>query len=113
MKQNDIKDLNRLYSENMENMFNMYTDDNGMYYYNLLQTISFPTDLPPNLFSDYHIRYGDTWPFISYKTLNSPNLWWLILLVNGILNPLEKLIPGTRIKIPSIAVVREVISQLR
>jgi hypothetical protein len=112
MKQNSISDLNRLYSENMENIFNVYTDDMGMYYYNLLQTISFPTDLPPNLFKPYTISYGDTWPFISFKTLNHPNLWWIILLANNIQNPITSLVVGTTIRIPLPVVVREVVAQI-
>jgi hypothetical protein len=111
-KQNQIEDLPKLDAENLENIFNVYVDENGMYYYNLLQTISFPDNLPLNLFSSYTIKYGDTWPFISFKTLNSPNLWWVILLANKIQNPIILPSPGTVIKIPLVQVVREILSQL-
>jgi len=111
MKQNQIKDLKRLASENFENIFNVYQDQDGMYFYNLLQTVVFPQHLPANLFTSYTIAYGDTWPFISFKTLKSPNLWWIILLANNIQNPLEPLINGARIKIPITSVVREVLTQ--
>lgn len=111
-KQNQIEDLPKLDAENLENIFNVYRDKNGMYYYNLLQTISFPDNLPLSLFTSYTIKYGDTWPFISFKTLNSPNLWWVILLANKIQNPVISPLPGTVIKIPLIQVVREILSQL-
>lgn len=113
MKQNDISDLPTLDIENMENIFNVYQDDNGMYFYNLLQTITFPTDLPFNLFEPYTIKSGDTWPLISYKTLNNTNAWWVILLVNHIINPIEFPVAGTTIKIPKPEVVREILSQMR
>ena len=111
MKQNQIKDLKKLASENFENIFNVYQDQDGMYFYNLLQTVVFPQNLPANLFASYTIAYGETWPFISFKTLKSPNLWWIILLANNIQNPLEPLVNGTRIKIPIVSVVREVLMQ--
>lgn len=113
MKQNTISDLPALKSENMENIFNVYQDENGMYFYNLLQTITFPTDLPFSLFESYTIKSGDTWPMISYKTLNSTNIWWVLLLVNHILNPVIMPEPGTILKIPKPQVVKEILAQMR
>lgn len=111
MRQNEITDLEKLTPENMENIFNVYKEEDGMYYYNLLQTISFPQDLPANLFTTYDIKYEDTWPFISFKQYNTPNLWWVILLANNIHNPLSKLVPGTTIKIPINIVVQNILAQ--
>ncbi len=111
MKQNQIQDLKKLKNENFENIFNVY-QESGMYYYNLLQTIHFPQDLPQSLFTTYVISYGDTWPLISFKNYKTPNLWWLILLANGINNPLEPLVLSTTIKIPVNSVVREVLTQI-
>lgn len=112
MKQNDIKELPRLSKENFENIFNVYQNDSGMYHYNLLQTVVFPQNLPASLFTTYNIKYGDTWPTVSFKTLKSPNVWWIILLANNIQNPLEPLIPGTTIKIPIVEVVKQVLNSL-
>ena len=112
MKQNQITDLERLSPENLENIFNVYKDQDGMYFYNLLQTIVFPQNLPPNLFTKYNSVYGDTWPFISFKTLNSPNLWWLILLANNIQDPTAVLPNGTTVLIPKPGVVQEILSQI-
>lgn len=112
MKQNQIKDLPKLDIENLENMFNVYQDQDGMYFYNLLQTIVFPQNLPLSLFTSYVISYGDSWPFVSHKTLNTPNLWWVILLANNILDPTKLPENGTTIKIPRIEVVKEILSQI-
>lgn len=112
MKQNQIKDLPKLNSTNYENIFNVYQDGDGRYFYNLLQSVVFPADLPANLFTSYTTSYDDTWPFISFKTLNDPNLWWIILLANNIANPTEKLNPGTTIKIPVARVVQEILGQI-
>ena len=112
MKQNSIKELPKLTSENYENIFNVFTDENGYYYYNLLQTISFPQNLPEGYFDEYNITYGDTWPFISYKAYNTPNVWWLILIANNIKNPIITLVPGTQIKIPKIQLVKIILAEL-
>lgn len=112
MKQNQIKDLKKLNVENFENIFNVYRDQDGLYFYNLLQTVVFPPNLPLNLFTSYPIAYGDTWPFISYKTLNTPNLWWIILLANNIQDPTKMPANGTVIKVPIMSVVKEVLAQI-
>ena len=111
MKQNQINTLPKLDNELLENIFNVY-QENGMYFYNILQSIQFPQVLPSNLFTVYRIVHGDTWPFISYKTLKSPNLWWLLLLVNNITNPLEPLKTGSVINVPVEDVTREVLMKL-
>lgn len=113
MKQNQITDLPKLDIENLENIFNVYQDDNGLYYYNLLQTIEFPQNLPINFFDMYTITYGDTWAGISYKMFDTPNLWWVILLANNIINPIKFPSLGTNIKIPKMQVVKEILSQIR
>lgn len=111
MKQNEIETLPRLDQEHMENIFNVYREDDGMMYYNLLQSVSFPQNLPSNLFTQYTLSHGDTWPYVSFKVYNSPNLWWVILLANNIHDPTAKLVLGTRINIPTVDVVREIITQ--
>jgi nucleoid-associated protein YgaU len=113
MKQNEITDLEKLSPENLENIFNVYKDLDDMYFYNLLQTISIPQNLPESVYITYNVRQGDTWPFISHKTLNNPNLWWLILMVNNIQDPTKKVEPGTTIRIPRTEFVRQVISQMK
>jgi hypothetical protein len=113
MKQNNISDLPTLKAENMENIFNVYQDENGMYYYNLLQTVTFPTNLPFNLFDSYTVKSGDTWPLISHKTLNNTNIWWVLLLVNHIMNPVLLPEPGLTIRIPKPQVVKEILTQMR
>ena len=125
MKHNEITDLPTINIENLENIFNVYQDKDGMYFYNLLQTIEFPQKLPLNLFDTYVVKPGDTWPLISHKTLNNTGLWWIILLANNIKNPILSVsqvktkknvygpIPGTTLKIPIMEVVKEVLFQMR
>ena len=112
MKQNTIDTLPRLRNENYEHIFNVYSDKDNMYYYNMLQTIAIPSDLPPGYYQNYNVVYGDTWPLISYKLYRSPNLWWVILSVNNIINPTQQPEPGTIIKALRSRAVNMIISQI-
>jgi hypothetical protein len=112
MNQNSIPDLPYLNNENFENIFDVKTDENGFYYYNLLQTVNLPSNLPKGLLTPYQVVYGDTWPYISYKNYGTPNLWWIILPFNNIINPTQQPIPGTQISILGMNYVKEVISQI-
>lgn len=111
MKQNSIETLPRLKREHFENIFDVHEDADGFYYYNLLQTVEFPTDLPANLYDTYSAVYGDTWPFVSYKLFKTTNLWWMLLLANGIVNPTIQPTPGQQIKVPTNDVIRAVLDQ--
>ena len=98
MKQNQISDLPRLLPANYENIFNVHIDKDGMYFYNLLQTIVIP-DLAPSFYEEYIIQPKDTWPLISYKAYGTTILWWVILHVNKITNPIIQPKTGEIIKV--------------
>lgn len=112
MTQNQIPDLPRLRTENYENIFNVYADKNGRYFYNLLQTIVLPTGLSKGYFNEYTVVYGDTWPLISYKNYKTTNLWWIILLTNEIIDPTQIAPPSTKLKILKSEIVSLVITEI-
>jgi len=112
MFQNNIQELPKLKNENLENIFKIYQDKDEFYFYNLLQSIHFPVDLPDAYFAQYNVTYGDTWPYISYKVYNNTMLWWIITLANSIINPTEPLVPGTVLKIPNTNIVSEILTQI-
>lgn len=98
MYQNNIPDLPKLKRSNYENIFNVYSDEDGRYFYNLLQTVVVPSNLPDGYYKEYDVVYGDTWPFISYKIYGNPNVWWVLVDANNINNPTEIPKPGTKLK---------------
>ena len=112
MTQNQIPELPRLRLESYENIFNVYTDNDGRYFYNLLQSVIIPPDLPPGYFNKYNTVYGDTWPLISYKNYDTTHLWWIILLCNNILDPTQITPPATELKILKPEIVSLVLSQI-
>ena len=113
LKQNQIPSLPRLRPEHLENIFNVYQEENsGNYYYNLLQSLVFPQNLPPSFFTTYNVEWEDTWPLISYKQYDTPNLWWIILLANNIFDPTKKVQVGMKILIPSLPLTQLILSEL-
>lgn len=112
MNQNKIKSLPRLNIENLENIFQVYTDENNNYYYNLLQTVSIPQDLPPGYFDNYIVNFNDTWPLISYKTYKTPNLWWIVVSVNNIMDPTTQPEQGSVIRVLKSSLVRNILTEI-
>lgn len=114
MKQNDINsnDVIKLVAQNLENLFNIYPDEDGTYFYNILKTVNFPKDLQPSIYSVYSTLPGDTWPLIAWKHYKDVKLWWIVCMVNNINNPIELPTPGTLLKILDTNVVREVLSEI-
>jgi nucleoid-associated protein YgaU len=112
MYQNSITDLPKLKSDNYANIFHVHTDEDNRYFYNLLQTIVLPDNLPAGYYGAYNATYGDTWPLVCYKIYGNPNLWWLIVAVNNIVNPTTQPQPGQVIKFLKTRFASAVISQL-
>lgn len=112
MKQDDIKDLPNLGDYNYENIFSIYTDENGMYYYNLLNAINFPTELSPNLYFEGILEHGAVWTNMAYKIYGTIKLWWIICAVNQINNPLVMPPAGTKLKFLTPTAVGEVLKKL-
>jgi nucleoid-associated protein YgaU len=112
MYQNDIDSLPKLDLENFENILSVYQDNDNYYYYNLLETIFFPDNLPASYFNEYTVKYEDTWPLISFKAYSTIKLWWVIAYANNVINPINFLQIGKKIKIPKTFVVTEILTDL-
>jgi nucleoid-associated protein YgaU len=112
MKQNQIDTLQKLKPENFENIFNIFKDKDNRYFYNLLQTIELPSNLPDGYYNTYTVKYQDTWPNISYTAYNTPNLWWVIVGANNIMDPTSIPKPGTILKIYKIEIINLIFDQI-
>ena len=113
MKQNDIKDVSlKLTPQNYENIFDVYTDENGFYYYNIIKTINFPTDLSLTTYSSYTTVTNDTWPLIAWKFYRNVKLWWAICAANQVINPVTPPTPGTQLKIINVVILKTLLNNL-
>lgn len=114
MKQNDLEDVKySLAPQQYENIFEVYEDSDIGYFYNLLKTVNFPTDLDPTIYNIYVVRPGDTWTLISWSVYNNISLWWAICSLNNIQNPLDMPTPGTKIKILKVAYLQRILNDIR
>jgi hypothetical protein len=115
MKHNNIADIkiSQLKPQQFENLFNVYENEDGLYFYNILKTVNFPQDLNPLFFQRYTIKPKDTWPNISWKMYKNVKLGWLLCSLNGVQDPLKPLKPGDLIKVLAPDYVKEVLAQIR
>ena len=77
-----------------------YQDSQGRYFLGI-----FNPPIIPEHSSDkfYVLEAGDVArpDLLSYKMYKTPNLYWVILWMNGILDPFEGMYPGMLLRIPT------------
>lgn len=108
---NQIPELTSLSDLRYENIFKVYQRSDGLFFYNILKKISFPDNLNENIFYYITVNERMPWTTISYNAYGTIELWWLIMLVNKLTNPIN--VPKGNIKILKQEYVRPVISQIQ
>jgi len=112
MKKKDIPEINTSLFK-FENYFNVYENESGIRFFNLLKNISiFPAE-NSEAEEEYTTTYTDTWYSIAYKYYNNLNLWWIICLYNKEINPFKQLKSNTSIKLLKPQYVSLVLSELQ
>ena len=106
---NNVEELGNLQPSSYEAIFNMYKDEGEFFAYNILRTVKFPEDLDNEFFYYYQVIGNDTWCRLSFNQYGTIQLWWLICLINKIMNPVKFPKPGTVLKILRPIYVSEVI----
>jgi hypothetical protein len=77
----------------------MFTTEQNQYYYNLLQSLYLPDNIDDTTIYYMHVQQNMPWTTVSFKAYGNIELWWLIMLVNKIYNPLTSATAGTVLKI--------------
>jgi len=114
MKQNEIKDnqVPVLGTYNYEHLFNVYIDEQGMYFYNLLKNVYFPKEMRSDVYTTIFPNPNEFLPQLSYRLYKNVNLWWVIAGINNINNPLEPLDPTVKLKIISSAAILNILNSI-
>lgn len=90
-------------ADRYENIFNMYqfdTSNKDTYvFYNILSKISIPSDLDSNVYQLYEVDAQIALTTLSHKLYGSQHLWWLIMVLNNLRNPVKLIESGSVIKI--------------
>jgi len=110
--QDDIRKLSSLHEYSFENVFKVYSED-GFYAYNIIKTVKFPAELDTDVFDNVQLSGELPWTLISQKLYGTIRLWWLLCVVNKIMNPVSVPVDGTIIKVIKPSYVQTVIDQIR
>jgi hypothetical protein len=98
--QKDIQFLGKLNEFSFENFLRIYRSVDNHYFYNLLSNTVFIDDkLDPSTYYEIRVQKSVPWTTLSYNEYRTMHLWWLIMEVNKITNPLDYPQPGTVLKI--------------
>lgn len=89
--------------ERYENIFNVYeltNENNDSYvFYNILSKVSIPSNLDDSIFEYFIVESEIPLTILSNDIYNTQHLWWLIMVVNNIKNPIRLIAAGSKIKI--------------
>ena len=111
--QNNIDELPNLEDYRYENIFKIYQKgDKDFYYYNILKKIEIPDDVSGKLISSVKLDRNIPLTTLSYNLYGTTYLWWLILIVNKIQNPVKNLPAGYDIKYVKKNYISVVISSI-
>jgi hypothetical protein len=61
----------------------------------------------------YEVQNDDWWDNISFEYYGTPNLWWLVALMNNVINPFEELEVGSHIKILKNKYLYQLLKEIR
>lgn len=93
------------------NIFNIYEDETGFKFLNLMNSLYIEGELDPQLYTYDVVHSFTSFYELSWKYYNTPKLWWTILLANNITNPFD-VSEGQRVKILKSVAVSEIINQI-
>jgi hypothetical protein len=116
LNQNDISILPSLPRDRYENIFKVYQqekDSSKYYFYNILTKVTIDTEnVAPEVFKYIKVERRLPWTSISYQEYKTQYLWWLILLTNGITNPIILPKIGDVLRIVRREYVGEILGQI-
>jgi hypothetical protein len=109
----DLPYLPEVDEYSFESFLRMYLTKDNQFYYNIIgASVFFEGELDPSTYYKITVTKKMPWTTVSYNEYRNINLWWLILAVNNITNPVEYPVPGTQLKILYPKFVRYVIDKI-
>ena len=112
--QKDIYTLTELSEFQYENFFKLYITENNQYYYNLQSfSVYILDEIDTSTYYEIEIQKSMPWTAISYNEYRTMHLWWLIMVVNKIYNPLEFPKTGSKLKILLPEYVKTILTKLK
>ena len=110
---NKIPGLGALSEYKYENIFKVYLNKEGYFFYNILKKIVIPDSIDSSIYYMYRLNRSLPYTAISYNHYKTIDLWWLICIVNNIRNPLALLPSGTTLKIINPSHIPSIIDSIK
>lgn len=66
----------------MKEIFNSYITTQGIPFYNLSKSITFPQDQSLDIYMYFYNAEDTPWTILSYKLYGSINFWWVLSALN-------------------------------
>jgi len=108
LKVDGLSDKSRLH------MFNVLKNKELEYYFNIFRNYTMEDKYKTDKYYDtYVIDNDDWWDNISAHWYDDTELWWLICLMNDIVNPFEEIYPGKIIKVLKRQYYDDIIEKLK
>lgn len=90
------------------NLFNIYQDNNGNYFFNLFNSLQLKDDdINPVYYDEYYATDSDNLFHLSHKFYGNLQLWWIIAEVNKVNDPF--FIEDQKLKILKPEIVSQII----
>ena len=117
----DLSQYNTYTKQNLSNssQLKMFTilDDvlNNTYYLNIFRSYIINTSAlnDSSSYETYEVENEDWFDNISFKFYNTPSLWWVICIVNNIVNPFEELESGQILRILKGTHIYSILKEVR
>ena len=108
-----LKNLSKNRYENIFNVYETQKDSTRYYYYNLGKKITIDvSNVDPSVFKYIRIDRRLPWTTISYQEYRTQHLWWVILAVNNIINPVNLPKIGDVLRIVKNEYIDSIVNQI-
>jgi len=96
------------------NMFNILKDPDGTRYINVFRYYVLGTKITSSstYYYTYEVGNSDWWEYISYSYYTNVYLWWILAMMNDVVNPFEELEEGDLLKVLKTEYVLQIVSEV-
>lgn len=90
----------RLGGNSQLKLFNILRDHDTTMFINIWRSFSLNDDITTDIlyYDTYEVGSDVWWDNISYDIYGTPELWWIVAMMNDVVNPFEELEEGSNIK---------------
>lgn len=95
-------------------LFNILRDENQVLLQNIWRSYSLNETIRDEtiFYNTYEMQDDDWWENAAYQFYGTPNLWWVLCIMNNVENPFEEINPGQQTKILRNSYIYQLIKEI-